>query len=305
MEQRSGYFAGHVAHLAAAVQKRLEPEAKLGGEAFVMAQWAEQSAAAAAVQQMGLRFAGGTDALATLARERQDLSAFRRSREKLLLEALGKPQGEQNPAAFARLRKDLAGPRASSPPTRPGSSGSPRLCRARQPQAAQCRGCASVARPRGSHRRLPHRRRGQFRVRSEPRALRVEQIGIGGDKLAEKVTAFREGLDLEKLQNSAGKAAPFDLALAHELYVTLLGPVEALVKDKRHLMVVPAGALTSLPFHLLVTEKPTGSAPDLDNLAAYRDAAWLIKRQAMPCCLRSPVSRPCAPSQRKGRAALR
>ena len=63
--------------------------------------------------------------------------------------------------------------------------------------------------------------------------------------------------------------------------MTLLGPVEALVKDKRHLMVVPAGALTSLPFHLLVTEKPTGSAPDLDNLAAYRDAAWLIKRQAI------------------------
>jgi CHAT domain-containing protein len=47
----------------------------------------------------------------------------------------------------------------------------------------------------------------------------------------------------------------FDLSFAHELYQTLIGPVEALIKDKRHLIIVPSGALTALPFHLLVTEK--------------------------------------------------
>ncbi len=71
----------------------------------------------------------------------------------------------------------------------------------------------------------------------------------------------------------------FDLALANELYVALLGPVEALVKDKRSLLVVPSGALTALPFHLLVTEKPAAAIPD--KLEGYRDAAWLLKRQAV------------------------
>ena len=73
----------------------------------------------------------------------------------------------------------------------------------------------------------------------------------------------------------------FDLGLANELYVTLLNPVEALVKNKGHLLVVPTGSLTSLPFHLLVTEKPARPVPQLRDIVAYRDAAWLIKRHAV------------------------
>ena len=63
VDQRTDYFVRHVANLAAAAQKRLEPPSEFGREAFVMAQWAKQSAAAAAVQQMGLRLAAGSDAL--------------------------------------------------------------------------------------------------------------------------------------------------------------------------------------------------------------------------------------------------
>jgi CHAT domain-containing protein len=37
--------------------------------------------------------------------------------------------------------------------------------------------------------------------------------------------------------------------------------------------------LTALPFHLLVTEKPTAAIPD--KIEGYRDAAWLVKRQAV------------------------
>jgi len=76
----------------------------------------------------------------------------------------------------------------------------------------------------------------------------------------------------------------FDLGFAHELYETLLGPVGALIRDKRHLMVVPSGALTALPFHLLVTEEPAVAVPQVKtarDLAAYRDAAWLLKSHAM------------------------
>ncbi len=104
-------------------------------------------------------------------------------------------------------------------------------------------------------------------------------IPLGAKSLSEKVAAFRRGLDVDALargleraectQSEAEKrgleraecaAASgrelFDLGLAHELYDTLIGPVEALIRDKRHLIVVPSGALTALPFHLLVTEKP-------------------------------------------------
>jgi hypothetical protein len=41
---------------------------------------------------------------------------------------------------------------------------------------------------------------------------------------------------------------------------------------------VPSGALTALPFHLLVTEKPAVAVPQVNSprdLAAYRGGAWL------------------------------
>ena len=104
-------------------------------------------------------------------------------------------------------------------------------------------------------------------------------IPIGADALSEKIAAFRRGLDIAKASDSSGKSGLFDLALANELYATLLAPVESLVRDKRSLLVVPSGALTALPFHLLVTEKPAMAIPD--KIDGYRNAAWLLKRHAV------------------------
>ena len=112
-------------------------------------------------------------------------------------------------------------------------------------------------------------------------------IPLGTEALAQKVAAFRRGLDVDAVTRAVegtGKPELFDLGVAHELYGALIGPVEALVKDKRHLLVVPSGALTALPFHLLVTEKPAVAVPEfktLNDFAAYRDAAWLLKRHAI------------------------
>jgi len=108
-------------------------------------------------------------------------------------------------------------------------------------------------------------------------------ISLGAQALAEKVAAFRRGLDVEVLLHG-GWSGLFDLGLSHGLYDALIGPIEPLIRDKRHLMVVPTGALTALPFHLLVTEKPAVAVPQVKtarDLAAYRDAAWLLKRHAV------------------------
>jgi CHAT domain-containing protein len=69
-----------------------------------------------------------------------------------------------------------------------------------------------------------------------------------------------------------GAPLPFDAARAFALYKGLLGEAVDLIKGK-HLIVVPSGALTSLPFHVLVTEplKPS-------NLV---EARWLIRDHAL------------------------
>jgi formylglycine-generating enzyme required for sulfatase activity/tetratricopeptide (TPR) repeat protein len=65
---------------------------------------------------------------------------------------------------------------------------------------------------------------------------------------------------------------PFDAARSHELYRRLLGGAEAQIQGK-HLIVVPSGALTTLPFQVLVTRRPT--SPEL------KDASWLIRDHAL------------------------
>src|SRR5262249_9683472 len=81
-------------------------------------------------------------------------------------------------------------------------------------------------------------------------AFAWHDIALGADAMAEKVKAFRRGLDVGEwvAARATGKPGMFDLGLAHDLYVALLDPVNTLIKDKRHLLVVPTGALTALPF---------------------------------------------------------
>ena len=76
----------------------------------------------------------------------------------------------------------------------------------------------------------------------------------------------------------------FDPGIAHDLYDTLLKPIEWLIKDRHHLIVAPSGVLTALPFHLLVTETPAVTVQQIktaNDLAAYRDLAWLLNRHAV------------------------
>ena len=65
---------------------------------------------------------------------------------------------------------------------------------------------------------------------------------------------------------------PFDAARAHALYKALFGEVEDLIKGK-HLLIVPSGALTTLPFQVLVTKPP--ASIDLET------AAWLTRDHAL------------------------
>jgi CHAT domain-containing protein len=67
---------------------------------------------------------------------------------------------------------------------------------------------------------------------------------------------------------------PFDGGRAHALYQALFGAVEDLIRDK-HLLIVPSGALTQLPFQVLTT------APEASPGDSYRSAAWLLRKHAL------------------------
>jgi CHAT domain-containing protein len=255
-----------------------------GKYAEEIAQWASQSSAAAAIQQMAARVGSGGGALAALVRESQDLSAAWRDRDKRLLDALSKQEGQRDQTAVEALRKQMTESESRIAAIGAGlekqfpdyaTLASPKPLKTEEVQKLLGADEAMVIFLAGDKESYV------FAVTRDGFDWRT--IPIGAKALSDKVAAFRRGLDVEELRKSAatGKPLLFDLALAHELYAALIGPAEALVKDKRHLLVVPTGALTSLPFHLLVTEKPSMPVPALKDIATYRDAAWLIKRQAV------------------------
>ena len=110
------------------------------------------------------------------------------------------------------------------------------------------------------------------------------EIDAGSAALAEHVAQLRKGLDpLAQLDaegalgSKPGVVQGFDLQRAHTLYKLMLGPVAPVLTGKRHLIVVPTGPLTSVPFQVLITAPP-GAQTDTD---ALRDAAWLIKSYAL------------------------
>ncbi|MGD9804861.1 MAG: CHAT domain-containing protein [Hyphomicrobiaceae bacterium] len=100
------------------------------------------------------------------------------------------------------------------------------------------------------------------------------RMAAGNQSLAEHVTALRRGLE----PGPTGETAPFDLTRAHELYRLLLGQVEPVIRDKPNLILVPTGALTSLPFQVLVTQPPKRGET---GAAAIKNAAWIIRRHAL------------------------
>jgi hypothetical protein len=120
---------------------------------------------------------------------------------------------------------------------------------------------------------------------------RWARIELASEALVERAAALRCGLDretwegegklrcLNQLRIDVEKALdrdtplPFDLTRAHQLYQVLFGQVEGLLKGK-HLLIVPSGPLTQIPFHVLVTEKPNLAAAGND---AFRRASWLAK----------------------------
>jgi len=77
---------------------------------------------------------------------------------------------------------------------------------------------------------------------------------------------LRQGLD-------PYSGATIDAGLAHNLYRKLLGPIEHLIADKKHLIFVLNGALTSLPPQVLVESNPAGKS--------LKDVDWLIRRHSV------------------------
>ena len=281
---RASVFRRGLSVFALAAALGAEPRSALGLEGFEAAQWATLSSTAGAIQQMGLRFSAGNDGLAALVRERQDLTLRWREADTSLASALGSLESQRNTAAAgairgrrAEIQSQLAAVVTKLEKDFPDYAGlaSPKALKVTELQQLIGADEALI------YWIIDEERSFVFAVTRE--AFDWQVIPLGEKALTAGVGYFRRGLDTDILKSRdalSGKRVLFDLPLANRFYNALLGGVASVFRDKRHLLLVPSGPLTALPFHLLITDPPPGEA-DIHSLALYRDAAWLLKRHAV------------------------
>ncbi len=247
-----------------------QPDVRQTDEAFMAAQRALAGRTGAALSQMAARFASGNNGLARAVRRRQDIVASLASLDNRIVSELGRPQG-RNDALIERLRAQVSAERqslerSSSDLAREFPSyaelSSPEPMTVAQTQALLRSDEALVmllALPGQSF---------AFTVTREGAAWR--RIAATGAELEARVSHLRDGLVV-------GGETPFDLQASYELYRLLFGDAEAALANKAKWIVVPSGALTSLPPHVLVMRQPD---PALSGIEARRKAAWLVREKA-------------------------
>ncbi|MBB4422982.1 CHAT domain-containing protein/tetratricopeptide (TPR) repeat protein [Bradyrhizobium sp. CIR48] len=260
----------------------------LRSQGFEAAQWIGDEQAARAIAGMSARIADGSGDLAARVRERQDLAAQAVATDKMLVAAISQADAARNPAAEQALRA-----RAS---TIAGQIRElDRTIAAQFPDYAALVTKAPIAiedaqkqlRPNEAMLLFTTTSRATFVWTVTRSDVRWHSADLGEKQLDEAVGALRCGLDTDawldkattcpqklgrKTPLGADEPLPFDQERAFALYQALLGPVARDI-DGKELILVPSGPLATLPFQVLLTEKPAAG----QDLAK---ASWLVKRFA-------------------------
>ena len=300
--QSRGHFWGVIKAAYRLAAQRRNPR-KLTHEMFETAQWAQGSEAAKSLAQMTARGAKDDPTLASIVRERQDLVAEWAKRDGARTGAVSQSPDKRDNAVEAaniarmsaidaritEIDKRLAGDFPNY-----AAFASPKPLSVEQVQSDLSTDEALVLFfDTPDWKPTPEETFIWVVTKTASHWVRSE---LGTSLLKREVAALRCGLDYdgswaapasrcaELLQiaysendYTNGKPLPFDIDRAHNLYTALFGQIEEMIKGK-HLLIVPSGALTQLPFQVLVSEKPDPAQTGLD---VFRRATWLVRNHAL------------------------
>jgi CHAT domain-containing protein/tetratricopeptide (TPR) repeat protein len=284
----------------AAQDGRAKPS--LEREMFRTAQWAEGSEAAASLAQMAARGAKGDAGLSLLVRERQDLVAEWQKRDGVRTAALSQaPDKRDRPVEANNVARLAAIDARITEIDKRLVSDFPDYAALNRPDPLTVEEVQSQIRPDEAlvlfldtpeWKPTPEETFTWIITKTDVRWVKSD---LGTPALTREVAALRCGLDLtlwdddrasghcrdllktapqrDRFDTVISATLPFDTARAHGLYRALFDGVEDLIRDK-HLLIVPSGPLTQLPFQVLVTTPATASGD-------YKSTAWLARTHAI------------------------
>jgi CHAT domain-containing protein/tetratricopeptide (TPR) repeat protein len=272
---RRAVFLTHLDLLFAAGQGPVLPR-ELAEESFAVGQRARASGTALTLEETTARLGAGGAELSGLARRFQDSAARIRTIDEDLLTAAGRSPAGRDLAQEISLREerrtlDEGLVRLRSDLTRrypayadlvfPRPVALARVQKILGPHEALL---AYIAGPRWTYAWLVRRDR-----------IEARRFSPGRQDLAVRVSSVRRSLDVVRvrLQMQRGVFPEFDFAASASLDRDLLSPFRPGLEGVRHLILVPDGPLESLPFGVLLPEKPSAIEPG----EALATARWLVR----------------------------
>ena len=248
--------------LLAAVGKSIISKGDATSESYQIVQQTNASAASAAISQLAIRFAAGTDELAQTVRKDQDLSAEYVRLDKALLTELSKTPNERDASRETIIKKRLQ-----------------EIADARADIGQRFPDFAALYNPK------PLIIKDTQSLLGDDEALVLLDFAV--DSYAWVIT--RTSADWIKLQIAAedidGQVKmlrtslnfrvdkSFDTELAFTIYQETFGAFADKIASKRRISVVTNGALTSFPLQLLVTKDPSGKT--------LKNADWFVRSHAI------------------------
>ena len=224
-------------------------------DGFEAGQLAKATSTAAAVARMGARFAANDDALARIVRARQDASERRQHLEKMLINAVGLPPDKSNSKTERKLRDQLIQLefRINELDKRI-SDEFPEYAELVSPPPTPLDEIQHLLGPREALLAYMTFNTGTtlWVVRRDDAEMFL--LDMGESALEGAVKRLRAGLDPAGITSLSNLPA-FDTMKAFRLYQQIFSAAEPMLQGISHLLVVPDGALQSLPLGVLVTKE--------------------------------------------------
>jgi CHAT domain-containing protein len=253
--------------LVGSQRANLISEAQSFADSYNVLQFSSSSAVAETVNKVAQRFAAGSGPLAELVRKEQDLAVEDDRLDKALIAAVSKAPNERNPAAEEEMRK------------RHAEIGSERK-KLSDMLAERFPDYVALANPK------PLTLQETQELLADDEAVVAFNIGekksyvwvvtrtasdwteipTNAKTLNEEIQKLRQSLTFEIDE-------PFDAALSYAVYQQTFGPIAEKLAGKTRLSVLANGALTSIPFGILIASDPQGKK--------LKDEDWLIRSYAV------------------------
>lgn len=270
-----GAFVLDISIAAESIRQKPDRADAIARDSFRSAQLTQSSSAAAALAGMASRFAAGDDKLAARVRERQELVVQWEKLDAAIVEALTRPKETRDPAEEAKLRTDLdAATKRLQAVDAALAHDFPSYAELSNPQPLDVAATQALLAPDEALITyvVGPKQSWVWIVRHDGFAFR--ELAINFRQLVDEVKALRATLDPQFNRDFK----PFPARRAFALYQSLLAPVEPMLANARNVLVVPDGALMSLPLGVLVTKQP---AQDPQDLAGNRSIAWFARDHAV------------------------